>query len=381
MLRFFEYFWPLTFFDELSILNIMDDRLYWLGFSAFPGIGPKRFKLLLERFGSAKNAWESSSEELEVIIGKAWTEKFALFQKQFDFEKQKKILAERKVGFITLLDSEYPQLLKEIHSPPFILYIKSQSGLYGFNQESAIGVVGTRKITTYGREVTEQITQELVAAGYTIVSGLAYGVDATAHTVTIENKGKTIAVLGCGVDCCYPRANQSIYTDIILKGGAIVSEFPPGMQPSVGSFPSRNRIIAGLSQAVIVTEGAADSGALYTAEDAFSLKRPVFAVPGPITSNLSKGPHSLVGKGAHLITSVSDILPVLRGGRNRTSTKKVKGDTKEEQDVVLMLENENLHFDEIVKKLNKDSAAVGVLLSMMEMKGMIKSSDGGIFRL
>ena len=240
--------------------------------------------------------------------------------------------------------------------------------------------------------MTEDLTADLVNNGFVIVSGLALGVDASAHKTTIENKGKTIAVLGCGVDCCYPRENEAIYNSILESGGAIVSEYPLSQEPSKGSFPSRNRIIAGLSQAVIVTEGAADSGALYTADEAFALNRPVFAVPGPITSSLSKGPHGLISKGGKLISGAEDVLRELRsknyelGNDSRSNPLSPrpllpKGDTKEEQKVINVLQNESVHFDEIVKRTKIESSKLGGILSIMEMKGMVRSEEAGFFCL
>ncbi len=363
----------------------MDERYYWLAFSVFSeGIGPKRFQLLQEHFGSAKSAWNATEKELQesgANIGPIIASKFTAFKQAFSIEKYLHALEEKNVTFITFSEEAYPELLKEIKNPPIVLYVKQKAILsrsLSFQDDKCVGIVGTRKITAYGRQVTEQITEVLVKAGYIVVSGLAFGVDAVAHTVTIENKGITIAVLGCGVDCCSPKENQQLYERIVEEHGSIISEYPLGANPTKGSFPSRNRIIAGLSQAVIVTEGAEDSGALYTASEALDLGRPVFAVPGPITSQLSKGPLSLVSKGAKLVTSVDDILQGLRveNGGLKVNTNTIKGETVEEQSVIDFLKNESLQFDELVKKTGFDSSKLGVLLSIMEMKGMIKDRGG-----
>lgn len=252
------------------------------------------------------------------------------------------------------------------------------------NDRKVIAVVGTRKITQYGRDVTELLTAELVSSGFTIVSGLAMGVDAVAHRTTIENNGKTIAVLGCGVDCVTPVENQSLYDQIIEKGGCVVSELPLGYSPTRGSFPARNRIVAGLSQGIVVTEGAEDSGALITADYAFKFNRKVFAVPGPITSNLSKGPYKLIAKGAKLLTTASDIINSLgikstMGTTSITRKEKIRGDSKEEEIILEILENETLHFDEIVKRSKFSSSRLGSMLSFMEIKGLIKSLDGDMY--
>lgn len=231
------------------------------------------------------------------------------------------------------------------------------------------------------------LVAELVANGFTIVSGLAIGIDSVAHEEAVEVNGKTIAVLGCGVDCCYPAANQRLYDQIVNGRGSIVSEFPLSATPTIGSFPSRNRIIAGLSLGVLVTEGAEDSGALITADYAFKFGRLVFAVPGPITSGLSKGPHKLIEKGAKLVTSGEDIIQGLglrvKGKRPPSSAKgglrRAKGETKEEEKILKILENEDLHVDEIVRRSGLSTSEIGSLLSMMMIKGMVREVGGGVF--
>lgn len=372
----------------------MTERSYWLGFSSFSGIGPAKFGLLIKIFGSAKAAWNVDEIELGKVLGKAWTPKFIEFRDGFSIESYEQRLKKSKVDYLILTDEDYPKLLAQIKKPPFLIYYKGnkeilQGSTPRVEAQRMIAIVGTRMITTYGRQVTESLTADLVNSGFVIVSGLALGVDATAHKVCIETGGKTIAVLGCGVDCCYPSANQKIYDSILESGGAIVSEYPLGTSPTKGSFPSRNRIIAGLSQGVLLTEGAADSGALYTAKDAFENNRPVFAVPGPITSSLSKGPNSLISKGAKLISGVEDIVQEL-GIMNQESgiesggikgIKSIKGDSKDEQTIIDLLQNENLHFDDLVKRSKIKSSKLGGILSVMEMKGMIRSRDAGSFCL
>jgi DNA processing protein len=363
----------------------MEERNYWLGFSIFPGIGPKKFNLLLKYFGTAKVAWSANEKDLtESGIGQAITKKFIEYRFSFNYRDYNKRLSEAKVAYLILTDNDYPTLLKQIDNPPFVLFVKGNAEILRYAQnDKIIAIVGTRKITDYGREVTNTITADLVNAGCVIVSGLAFGVDAIAHLTAIENNGKTIAVLGCGVDCCSPRENYLLYKQILETGGCIVSEYPLSAEPTKGSFPSRNRIIAGLSNAVVVTQGAEDSGSLYTASDAVALQRPVFAVPGPITSQLSKGPHSLIAKGAKLVTGAEDILKELRVTNYELGIKKrsITSDIKEEQIIISLLRNESLHFDELAKKIGLDSSKLGILLSVMEMKGMLKSTGGGTFML
>ncbi len=362
----------------------MEERFYWLGFSVFPGVGPVKFNLLLSKFGTAKNAWEAAKSDLAKLIGEETAEKFETFRKEFSIEKYKEDLEKKDVWFLILKDKEYPKLLSQIPNPPFVLYGKGQVP-DGTWFSKSIAVVGARKTTEYGREVTKLLTTELVLNGFTIVSGLAMGVDAISHQTTIENGGKTIAVLGCGVDCCYPRENKNIYNSITNSNGCIISEYPLGSPPNKGSFPARNRIIAGLSLGVLVTEGAEDSGSLITADYAFKFNRKVFAVPGPITSTMSKGPYKLIAKGATLVTSAADIIKSIKGGK---SIKSIKGDrrdigdrgeTKEERIILELLRDENLHFDEIVRRTKFKSSQLSSILSLMEIKGMVKSLGNGQF--
>lgn len=360
----------------------MQEREYYLGFSLCPGIGISTFEKLLAAFKTAQKAWSAEQNNLEQVLGKKLTEQFVSFRNKFSFGLYQQQLEREKVSFVCLFESEYPNLLKQIVRPPFVLFIK---GNFDFNSEhnkNTIGVVGSRKVTQYGKDVTELVVSELVDSGSIIVSGLALGVDGVAHQTTLDNKGKTIAVLGCGVSCCSPAENTNIYNGILENGGAIISELPLFHPPTKGSFPARNRIIAGLSQAVVVTEGAEDSGSLITAEYAFKFNRKVFAVPGPITSNLSKGPYKLISKGAKLVTSGQDIVQEL-GIKNHElrikGNKKIKGDSKEENIILRLLENEAMGFDEIVRRSKLDSSTVAITLSMMEVKGMIKSQSSGNF--
>jgi DNA processing protein len=358
----------------------MEERIYWLGFSLSHGIGPKRFSQLLTTFGTAKTAWNASLAEITEVIGTTHSKKLCDFKSELDLERYNKQLEAKDVWFATLFEDEYPLLLKKSHNPPFLLFGKGNKGVLSIPQ--TIGVVGTRRITSYGRQVTEMITSDMVRNDYCIVSGLALGVDSVAHETALKNNGRTIAVLGCGVDCCNPVSNQTLYNNILKSGSCIISEFPLSQPPTTGSFPSRNRIIAGISQAVVVTEGALDSGSLITAHDAIKDGREVFAVPGQIMSQLSKGPNELLKKGATLITSGEDILMHL-GVASRKLRKKrdISGDTKEEQLIISILLDEELSFDNLRQKSEIETAELNVLLSMMEMKGYIHISDRGEYSL
>lgn len=399
----------------------MDERYYWLAFSAFPGVGPVRFALLLSHFGSAKKAWEATTGDLlKINFGEILTAKFDKFRKSFSPSAYEKKLKDKEINFLILTDEKYPKLLREIPDPPFVLYIKGRKkpaevanenffvpqlsrdedqSLHkrkGARQDAnrknfvsspqvnwdigkSLAVVGTRKITNYGKEVTRLIVGELVNAGLTIASGLAVGVDAAAHEAAIEAGGRTIAVLGCGVDCCNPRVNQWLYDKIVNGNGVVVSEMPLSHFALKGLFPARNRIISGLSLGVLVVEGAGDSGALITARNAAEQGREVFAVPGPITSSLSVGPAELIKKGAKLVTNAKDILDELNiKSVQIREREEIKG-TPEEEKILGILVEEGLHFDEIVRQSQMETARVGSLLSIMEIKGMVRNVGNNIY--
>ena len=379
----------------------MYDRNYWLAFSAFPGVGPVRFALLLSHFGSAKKAWEATTADLlKINFGEALTSKFDKFRHEFAVDGYASKLKDLAVGTLLLTDEKYPKLLKQIPDPPFVLYVKGKKihprgvatqhpgggrvdspGVDSWDISKSIAVVGTRKITSYGREVTRFLTQQLVDAGLTIVSGLAMGVDAAAHEAAIEAGGKTIAVLGCGVDCCNPPVNQWLYDKIVDGNGAIVSEMPLSHFALKGLFPARNRIISGLSLGVLVTEGAEDSGALITARNAGEQGRDAFAVPGPITSSLSKGPTELIKKGAKLVSTVEDILDELKISKIKYQISKREAGTPEEEKIIQIIENEPIEFDEIVRIIAWPAGKVGSLLSIMEIKGMVKNMGNNMYSI
>ena len=362
--------------------------MYWLGFSNCSGIGASRFALLLQKFWTAENAWNATESELKHSgIGLKLTEQFLEFRKHFSPISYAERLSKQNVSFIVLTDIFYPPLLKQIERPPFILYAKGDTSLLQQKENPSTGsgniyvaVVGTRKITDYGRQVTQTFTEDLAAAGCVIVSGLAMGVDAVAHTASLSAKGKTIAVLGSGVDFCTPRENQHLYERILDNGGLIISEYPLGQIPTKGSFPSRNRIIAGMSHGVLVPEGAEDSGSLITAREALKEKRVVFAVPGPITSSVSRGPISLINNGATMVISAKEILQELGITSKESRIKKeIHVDTDDEKKIIDVLFDQSLAFDEIVRQTGMGSSQVGTLLSLMEMKGFVTSLEAGMF--
>ena len=383
------------------------DLPYYVALAGVPGIGPRRFKVLLKHFKRAENVWKAPEKVLEKILTPSLFQQFTDYRKSFDVESYFSKISKQNIGLITIEDKSYPKPLKEIADPPPVLYVRGEletetesgSELKSLSQSQTkcIAVVGTRKMTNYGREVTEILVRDLVAAGFTIVSGLARGVDSYAHRVTVGNNGKTIAVLGGGVDVVYPPENAALAAEIADGNGAVISEFPLGMAAVPGNFPARNRIISGLSLGVLVTEAGEDSGSLITAGLAGEQGREVFAVPGPIYSNLSKGPAELIKQGAKLVMNVNDILDELNlafapsSGRGecrmqnselkQESGQEIKGDTEEEQKILDLLRNGPVHIDEIARSSKLPAAKVGSLLSLMEIKGKIKSLGSGNYSL
>lgn len=350
-----------------------EEKLYWLAFSALVGVGPKRFALLKNYFGSAQRAWLAKGEELRAVgLGGELIKRLEEFRKNFDPASYFLRLRENKINPLFLDDKRYPEALKRIDNPPFVLYVQGEI-LPG--DDFALAVVGSRLVTGYGRRVTEKLVGELVDSGLTIVSGLARGVDSLAHQTALSAGGRTIGVLGCGSDLCYPPENKFLKEKIVNGRGAVVSEYPLGSQALPGNFPARNRLIAGLSLGVLVVEGAIRSGSLITARLAAEQGREVFAVPGPITSRLSEGPASLIKKGAKLIFEAKDILEELKPEKGKTGQKRGGGlpESKDEALISFLIRDGAKSLDQIVKESGLEAGRAAGLLSMMETKGRIRN--------
>jgi DNA processing protein len=355
------------------------DLPYFIALSAAPGIGPARFALLVKHFKTAENVWKASDKTLEKILTPALFKKFTSFRQSFDIETYLNKIKEKSIKIIPIEDNNYPRLLKEISDPPPVLYVKGQIP----TGERFLAVVGARKMTSYGRQVTEILARDLVASGFTIVSGLARGVDSYSHRVTVGNKGKTVAVLGGGLDKVYPQENVALANEIAEGSGAVISEYPLGMGSVPGNFPARNRIISGLSLGVLVTEAGEESGSLITTGCAAEQGREVFAVPGPMYSKLAKGPAQLIKQGAKLVMNVEDILEELQLEPNVSHqiSSEVKADSPEEQVILEVLRDGPVHVDEITRAAKFPAAKVGSILSLMEIKGQVKSLGSGNYSL
>jgi DNA processing protein len=287
----------------------MTESQYLTAVYAFGYFGPARVRLLLSYFGGAKNIWECPEEKLvEVGLPVGKMSAFAYFRKRFDIEKYFRRLHVLGIRVVTILDKDYPQNLIDLDGAPSVLYYK---GSLDALKVSSVAIVGSRKMTPYGKEVAEKFSSELSNFGVTVISGLARGIDSSAHKACLNAGGRTVAILGNGLDIIYPPENLGLSKEIIKAKGALISEYPLSYPPLPGNFAARNRIISGLSSAIIVIEGAEKSGTLLTATHAAEQGKTLFAVPGPITSPLSAAPLSLIKNGAIMATSTKDILDEL----------------------------------------------------------------------
>ena len=283
---------------------------------------------------------------------------------------------------IALADDGYPAWLRAISSPPAALYC---DGLVEPGDRQAIAIVGSRQATPYGLRVTETLARELSGAGFTIVSGLARGIDAAAHRAALETGGRTIAVLGCGLDVDYPPEHRRLREEIAANG-AVVTEFPAGTPPKPSHFPQRNRIISGLSLGVLVIEAAEDSGSLITARQALEQGREVFAVPGPVDAPLSRGPHGLIKQGAKLVETVDDIIEELlpqmelavvpRRRSVLSQATELPNLLPEERLVLDLMGREPLHLDDLTERSHLTAAAIAGILLGLELKGAVHQVPG-----
>jgi DNA processing protein len=273
----------------------------------------------------------------------------------------------KKIG---IEDKNYPKLLKKIKDPPKVLYFLGEIK----EREDCFAIVGTRRCSTYGKQVALEMAGDLAEAGLTIVSGLAPGIDTFAHRAVVEKKKRTIAVLGTGLDekSIYPKSNLKLAKKILENGGCLISEYPPGTRGTKFTFPQRNRIVSGLSLGVLVVEAKEKSGALITAEYALEQKRPVFAIPGSIYSLNSRGCHRLIKKGAKLVEKAKDILEGL-GIEKKIKKEKIEGRSEEEKLILEILREGALEIEEIIAKTKLPPAKVASLISVLEIEGKIKN--------
>ena len=289
-----------------------ETKLYWIAFNLVRGIGSARMRALLEYFGDAQSAWEASPAELEAA-GLSARLVEGVLQKRGDgsLEHAWDAIQKQSLSVLTWEDDCYPRRLKEIDQPPPVLYLRGQ--ILDEDQWS-VAIVGTRRATPYGHQAAQELAAALARRGITVVSGLARGIDAIAHQAALKTEGRSLAVLGSGVDQIYPPEHRRL-AEQMCANGALVSDYPPGTPPEAANFPPRNRIISGLSLAVVVIEAGESSGALITASFATDQGRAVFALPGSIYAPQSKGTNRLIHEGAHIYLDVADLLEVLNLGQ------------------------------------------------------------------
>jgi len=353
----------------------MDDKRYWIGFNLIKGIGAVRMQALIQHFGDLEVAWKSAPVELaRAGLGLKVIERIIQARENVDLEKLWARIESQGIKILTWEDESYPQRLKEIDQPPPVLYIR---GEYLSDDVFAVAVVGTRRVTAYGRQITEELSAFLAANGITVVSGLARGVDAIAHQTALKTGGRTIGVLGSGVDKIYPPEHRAL-AERMMERGAIISDYAPGTPPDASNFPPRNRIISGLSLAVVVVEAGETSGALITAEFAAEQGREVFAIPGSILAPQSKGTNKLIQQGALPLLSVDDLMQALdltRVGEHKAARRIIPAD-KTEACLMSVLGDEPLHVDEIRNQAELPIEKVSATLALMELKGMVRQVGG-----
>ncbi|MBW2565664.1 MAG: DNA-protecting protein DprA [Deltaproteobacteria bacterium] len=358
----------------------MEPRIQWLGLKTVPGVGNRLFLNLIQHFGGPDKVFSASRGELLQVEG--INDRLVSAVQHYKIPKRVEedlSLAQKSgVRIITFADPDYPTLLRHIHDPPPVLYVYGKLHPDSLN----IAIVGSRNATPYGLTVTERLSGDLALRGFTVVSGMARGIDSAGHRGALAAGGKTIAVLGCGLGTIYPAENKKLFHRI-AENGAVVSEFPFLTSPEAHNFPARNRIISGLSLGAVIVEATHQSGSLITARLAAEQGREVFAVPGSVTSFKSMGTHRLIKQGAKLVEHVDDIVEELNVGQPMASAN-IKQEpniplTPEEKKLVDELSPYPVHIDKLVRRLSLSAAQVSGLLLQLELKGLVTQSPGKLF--
>jgi len=348
-----------------------DELKYWVAFSGIAGIGRVRISQLREYFGTLQAAWKAPQCKLKQAgLDSRSIAALIAERPRISPDAEMEKLARYGVQVLVHEDRLYPSRLKEIYDYPPVLYVK---GILPAEDEPGLAIVGTRRPTIYGRQVTEEIVADLARSGITIVSGLARGIDSVAHRAALEAGGKTIAVFACGLDIVYPSENTKM-AQAIMERGALVSEHPLGVKPKPESFPLRNRIMSGLSLGVLVVEAGERSGALITAHQAVEQNREVFAIPGSILSPASQGTNRLIQEGAKLVRNYADILQELNLTivAHQAEIEEFSPADEVESAVLTQLSSEPNHIDEICRRSGLAMPAVSSTLAMLELKGIAR---------
>ncbi|MFT4037483.1 MAG: DNA-processing protein DprA [Thermomicrobiales bacterium] len=353
-----------------DIATLEREAAYWAAFARVRHIGPARIARLVDRFRALEIAWWAPEAELRATLEPRALSELLATRRTLDPEQEADRLRQRGIRALFPGQAEYPRLLAEASGHPSVLYIR---GELTPEDATAVGIVGTRRSTPYGRHVTAEMSESLARAGITVVSGLARGVDAVAHATALEVGGRTVAVLGSGVDVIYPAEHRRL-AERVLEQGAIVSEQPPGAKPDAPNFPARNRIISGMSLGVVVIEAPMRSGALITATFAADQGRDVFVVPGNVGNDSSEGTNQLLRDGARLVRNGADVLADLnlRPDRPAQLALQMPLDPLEAR-IISLLGGEPLHIDDVA-----DAAAISTIdaaqaLLLMELKGLVRN--------
>jgi DNA processing protein len=355
----------------------METKAYWVGFNLVKGVGPVRMRSLIDYFGSLEVAWQAPSESFRSAgLPQKVVENLLEKRNSVDLAQVMEWLEKKEIQVLTWEDNTYPGKLKDIDHPPPVIYYR---GTILPEDDWAVAIVGTRRMTSYGNRVAEEISGYLAQNGISVISGLARGIDAVAHKAAVNSGGRTIAVLGSGVDQIYPPEHRQL-ADQIMEQGAILSDYAPGTPPDSVNFPPRNRIISGLSLATVVVEAGNRSGALITATFSVEQGREVFAVPGSIYGPQSKGTNNLIQQGARPLIKVEDILEVLDINLGQIQdlqvARRMLPMDQVETNLLNLLGDEPTHVDELSVKAALPVEKVAATLTMMELKGMVRQMGG-----
>jgi len=352
-----------------------EDCRYWVGFNKVPGIGAARVRVLLDFFGDLEVAWHAPARDLQQAgLDQRSLASLVSVRETLDLDAEMERLQQAGVQVVTWPDDAYPPNLRQAYNAPPVLYLR---GSLETRDEWAVAVVGTRRASVYGKEAARMVCAGLAQAGVTVVSGMAQGIDTVAHRACLDAGGRTIAVLGCGVDVVYPAQNARLAGEIVERG-ALISEYALGTQPDSRNFPPRNRIISGLTLGTVVVEGDMGSGALITAGFALEQGRDVFAVPGNIFARASRGTNHLIQQGAKLVTQVGDVLEELNLTMvsEQAQARTVIPENKTEAVLLERLSAEPIHVDALGRAVDLPIAQVTSTLALMELKGMVRQVGG-----
>ncbi len=362
----------------------MNDQQALIILNAVPGVGNSFIRRLVEHFGTPSRVLEVSESELlsaHVIPSKV-VQSIIQFSKEEFLKNEYRLACEHHVEIVTCFDERYPALLREIPDAPAVIYVKGDMSAWN---ETCVGLVGSRAASAYGTTTARQLAFQLAEKGITVVSGLAKGIDTASHNGALQAKGKTIAVVGCGLTHVYPSENKKLFEQV-AQNGAVISEFPMTLPPIAHNFPRRNRIISGLSLGIVVVEASEKSGALITSDFALEQGREVYAVPGPIGNASSKGVNNLIKQGAKMITCVEDVIEDLAEAFIKKSDEEEKAEESEiipeislndeQSKVCQSLKSTPLYIDDVAALSGIQPFKLSTILLQLEMKGLIKQLPG-----